>query len=222
LPAAFAHLRAFMSAMLCGALASGCAHQGLKRPRAVQPSALPIKGHTANATQRDQHLQIGSYQLADLAGTPILPSGMRSYGRMQEQNEWKYSFSLKGQGKLLQAECVEKVGDVRFFGLGQVTLDLDCRCAQAGAQVAQLTLAHQKGSVELAQSQRFTLEASRESQQGKSSSDVLGYQLSGAQGDGAVDVTKQPHAYLPKDLAEANRAPLVCMYAALLLHRPRK
>ena len=210
-----------LPALLGGALAGGCAGLTLKRPQAVLPSALPIKGHVPTETHRDQRLQIGSYQVGEVSGTPILPAGLSAYGRVQEQSQWNYRFELRGHGKLLRGECTEKVGVVRFYGFGQVLLNLACRCVDAGAQVAQLELAEEKGTVTLPGS-RYAIRASRQSEQGKGSRNVLGYRLSGGVGDGAVDTTKHARAYLPKNIAETDKGPLTCVYAALLLHRHEK
>jgi hypothetical protein len=208
-------------ALLTGALLSGCAGLALKRPQAAQPSALPVKGHAPSDTQRDRRLQIGSYEVSAVSGTPMLPAGLSAYGRVQEQTEWDYRFEVRGHGKLLRAECTERVGSVRFYGFGQVLLDLSCRCVDGATQAAALKLVEEKGSVTLPGS-RYALRASRQSQQGKASRNVLGYRLSGGLGEGAVDTTKHARAYLPKDVPEADRGPLVCVYAALLLHRHEK
>lgn len=202
-------------------LLAGCAGLSLKRPQAVKPSALPIKGHTPTETHRDERLEIASFQVREVSGTPILPPGLAAYGRVQEQSHWQYRFELRGRGKLLRAECSEKVGDVRFYGFGQVLLDLECRCFDAGTRVAELKLADEKGSVSLPGS-RYAIRASRQSEQGKGARNVLGYRLSGGLGEGAVDTTKHARAYLPKSLPESDEAPLVCLYAALLLHRHEK
>lgn len=202
-------------------LAGGCGGLTLKRPQAVRPSALPIEGYSPTDTRRVARLDIASYQVREVSGTPILPPGLTAYGRVQDQSEWDYRFELAGRGKLLRGECHEKVGAVRFYGFGQVLLDLDCRCFDGGAKVAELRLADEKGSVTLPSS-RYAIRASRQSEQGKSSRTVLGYRLSGGRGEGAVDTTKHARAYLPKDLPEADEVPLVCVYAALLLHRHEK
>jgi hypothetical protein len=207
--------------LLAAALAGGCGGLTLKRPPAVLPSALPVKGHRPTETHRDERLQIGSYQIGEVDGTPILPAGLSAYGRVQEQTRWDYHFEMRGHGKLLRGECTEKVGDVRFYGFGQVLLDLSCRCLDGGAQVAQLELAQEKGSVTLPGS-RYAIRASRQSEQGKGSRNVLGYRLSGGLGDGAVDTTKHARAYLPKQITETDKGPLTCVYAALLLHRHEK
>jgi hypothetical protein len=204
----------------CGVLA-GCAGMSLKRPQAVLPSAWPVKGHAANDTHRDERLQIGSFVVDEVDGTPILPAGLSAYGRVQEQSEWKYQFSVHGGGKLLRGECLERVGDVRFFGFGEKLLDLECRCRDGSAQVAELKLAHEQGSVTLAGS-HYALRASRQSEQGKSSRYVLGYRLSGGLGEGAVDTTAHPRAYVPKGVSPTDKPPLACVYAALLLHRHEK
>ncbi len=213
--------RAALSLLLCSALAGGCANLRLKRPQAALPSALPVKGHSPTQTHRDQRLSIGSYEVGEVSGTPVLPAGLSAYGRVQEQSEWNYQFRVKGHGKVLRGECTEKVGDVRFYGFGQTLLDLGCRCYEGTEQTAELKLVGEKGSVTLAGS-RYALAASRESEQGKFSRDVLGYRLSGGLGEGGVDTTKRARAYLPKQVAEADKAPLTCVYAALLLHRPKK
>jgi hypothetical protein len=207
--------------LLGAALAGGCAGLTLKRPQAVLPSALPVKGHVPTETHRDERLQIGSYQVSEVSGTPILPAGLSAYGRVQEQTRWDYRFELRGHGKLLRGECIEKVGEVRFYGFGDVLLDLSCRCVDAGAQVAQVELVREKGSVTLPGS-RYAIRASRLSEQGKSSRSVLGYRLSGGLGDGAVDTTKHARAYLPAKIGESDKGPLTCVYAALLLHRHEK
>lgn len=213
--------RAARWALLSGALVSGCAGLSLKRPQAVQPSALPVKGHAPTDTHRDQRLQIGSYEVSEVSGTPMLPAGLSAYGRVQEQSEWDYRFEVRGHGKLLRGECTEKVGSVRFYGFGQVLLDLSCRCVDGATKAAELKLVEEKGSVTLPGS-RYAIRASRQSEQGKASRNVLGYRLSGGVGDGAVDTTKHARAYLPKDVPEADKGPLVCVYAALLLHRHEK
>jgi hypothetical protein len=204
-----------------GALYGGCTNLTLKRPQAVQPSALPVKGHVPTETHRDETLQIGSYQVAGVDGTPILPAGLSAYGRVQDQGEWTYRFELRGHDKLLRGECNEKVGSVRFYGFGQVLVDVKCRCADGGAQVATLELADEKGSVTLPGS-RYAIRASRLSEQGKGSRAVLGYKLSGGAGEGAVDTTKHARAYLPKNIPAGDEGPLVCVYAGLLLHRHEK
>ncbi|HEX6243867.1 MAG TPA: hypothetical protein VFZ61_23290, partial [Polyangiales bacterium] len=142
--------------------------------------------------------------------------------------EWKYQYLVKGGGKQLRGECKENVGEVRYFGLGETTLDVHCRCYQSAKPVegekptADVYVQRGQGKAWISPNQRFAVFGTRGSAQGKRSRVILGYRLQSGVTLGAVDVTKKAVVYTSASLAKQDELPLTCLYAGLLLHRPQR
>jgi len=194
----------------------------MKPPAKGDPKVVTVHEYAPAASMRDHQLSIGAAQVSDVKGTPIHPPGMTAYGRVLDQDKWDYTFTLREGGRSLRAECTEQVGDVRFFALGAVMLDLRCSCFEGSARLATLAVVNGKGSAVLPGNMHYAVSETRQSKQGRSARSVLGYNFHAATGTGAIDITRQALAYMPKQLSEEQRLPLTCLYAALLLHRPVK
>jgi hypothetical protein len=201
----------------------------MKPPVSQTPlTRVSVKGHTPSLSYRDRELRIGRYRVADVSGTPILPAGMTAYGRMPDQTEWNYQYLVGGNGKQLRGECKENVGEVRYFGLGETTLDVHCRCYQSPKPVegekpvAEVYVQRGQGKAWINPDHRFAVFGTRGSAQGKRSRIILGYRLQSGTSVGAVDVTKEAAVYTSASLPSQDELPLTCLYAALLLHRPQR
>jgi hypothetical protein len=203
-------------------LSTGCGLT-MKPPVGAEPlTRVKVEGHTPSLTYRDSELRIGRFWVDDVDGTAILPAGMTAYGRMPEQTEWKYQYNV-GDGKhKLRGECVETVGEVRFYGLGETTLDVHCRCLAGDTLKAELRVSRGKGKAQIMPAQHFAVFGTRGSAEGKRSRAILGYRLQSGRTLAAVDVTKQAATYVPAGLPAEDELPLTCLFGGLLLHRPNR
>lgn len=212
-----------LSCLVLALLNSGCLGLSMKPPaKGDDARVVQVSDYRPSASARDHELAIGAAKVDDVAGTPIYPPGLAAYGRVPDNDKWQYTFSAAEGGHRLRGECTEQVGEVRFFGVGDIMLDLRCSCFEGDKRAATLTVVSGKGEAVLPGNARFAVKETRESEQGRRSRAVLGYRLAGAAGEGGIDTTRQARAYYPAQLVEAQRLPLTCLYAALLLHRPIK
>lgn len=212
--------------LIAGALAllsAGCFKLTMKPPsQQVDPKVLEVRDYKPSQSTRAAQLGIGSAEVHGVSGTPIHPPGQTAYGRMPAQDKWSYTFQLREGAGQLRGECEETQGDVRFVVVGDVMLDVRCSCFEGATRVASLNVTSGKGEVVLPGNVHYAVSESREAAEGHRSRSVLGYRIEGAGGQGGIDVTRTARAYLPAQLAAPQRLPLLCAYAALLLHRPTK
>jgi len=213
---------------------SGCAALNMKPPESAQRvSTAPVNGHAPSHTSRDQALTIGAAKVRDVKGTPIYPAGLTAYGRMPDQTHWDYQYQVRDGSSVLRGECAEQVGEVRYYGLGETLLDVSCRCFLGQRPVADLNVTGGAGKATLFGSpantsaralpdQRFAVFGTRGAEGGKSSRDILGYRFQSGKNVGAIDVTKAARAYYGEGLSKDDQRVLTCLYAGLLLHRPRR
>lgn len=214
------------SILTAGALAllsAGCFNLTMKPPsQDVDRAVLEVRDYKPSQNKRVAQLGIGKAEVRGVAGTPIHPPGLTAYGRMPAQDKWSYTFQLHEGNGQLRAECEETQGDVRYVVVGDIMLDVRCSCFEGETRVASLNVTSGLGEVVLPGNAHYAVKESRTSQQGHRSRSVLGYQLEGPGGQGGIDVTRAARAYLPARLEAAQRLPLLCVYAGLLLHRPTK
>lgn len=201
----------------------GCSPLTMKPPSTHSPlRQQEVKGHTPSLSYRDSELRIGRFKVDEVEGTPILPAGMTAYGRLPDQTEWKYQYVIRDGKGQLRGECKEEVGEVRYFGLGETTLDVHCRCLAGTTVKADVYVQRGQGKGWLAPGQRFAVFGTRGSAQGKRSRAILGYRFQSGKATGAVDVTKRASVYYSAGLPPGDELPLTCLYAGLLLHRPNR
>ena len=195
----------------------------MKPPVSNSPlTRVKVEGHNPSLSYRDSELRIGRYKVDGVEGTPILPAGMTAYGRLPDQTEWKYQYVIQDGSKKLRGECKEEVGEVRYFGLGETTLDVHCRCLSGATVKADVYVQRGKGKAWLSSGHRFAVFGTRGSAQGKRSRAILGYRVQSGTSVGGVDVTKEAAVYTSATLPRADELPLTCLYAGLLLHRPNR
>jgi hypothetical protein len=205
------------------ALLVGCGTLTMQPPTAHSPfKQVEVEGHTPSLSYRDNELRIGRYQVADVEGTPILPAGMTAYGRLPDQTEWKYQYVIRDGARQLRGECKEEIGEVRYFGLGETTLDVHCRCLTGATVKGDVYVQRGKGKAWLAPGHRFAVFGTHGSAEGKRSRAILGYRFQSGVATGAVDVTKRARVFSSASLPPEQELPLACLYAGLLLHRPNR
>jgi len=210
----------------CGVfLLSGCGALTMKPPTPIDHKSLTrvrVEGHSPSLSHRDDELRLGRFTVDDVEGTPIFPPGRTAYGRMPQQDQWKYTYQVSDGKKKLRGECEETVGEVRYYGLGDTTLDVHCRCLSGESVQAELRVNRGKGKALIAPGHRFAVFGTRGSAQGSRSRAILGYKLQSGTTLAAVDVTKQAATYTAAALPPEQELPLACVYAGLLLHRPNR
>lgn len=207
----------------CGLLLlAGCGTLTMKPPTSEKPLArVNVEGHSPSLSHRDEELRLGRFTVDDVEGTPIYPPGLTAYGRMPEQDLWKYTYQVSDGKQTLRGECQETVGEVRYYGLGDTTLDVHCRCLAGERLQAELRVNRGKGKALITPGHRFAVFGTRGSAQGRRSRAILGYKLQSGTSVAAVDVTKQAATYAAA-LPPEQELPMACMYAGLLLHRPNR
>jgi hypothetical protein len=209
---------------VCGVLLlTGCGTLTMKPPISDKPLArVKVEGHSPSLSHRDEELRLGRFTVDDVEGTPIFPPGLTAYGRMPEQDLWKYTYQVSDGKKKLRGECQETVGEVRYYGLGDTTLDVHCRCLSGDKVQAELRVNRGKGKALIAPGHRFAVFGTRGSAEGRRSRAILGYKLQSGSTLAAVDVTKRAATYTTAALPPEQELPLACVYAGLLLHRPNR
>jgi hypothetical protein len=205
---------------LCVLAWSACGTLSMKPPESKAPlKKLAVQGHSPSRAARDRELSIGSARVSDVAGTVIYPPGLTAYGRMPEQTLWDYHYNVRDGQSALRGECIERVGETRYYGLGETTLDLTCRCFAGQKPVSELSLAQGEGRAILLPAHRFAVFGTRGSQQGRRAREILGYRFKSGRSVGAIDVTKASGAYFGDNLTREEQDALTCLYAGILLHR---
>lgn len=215
--------RALCFVMMVGFSASGCATLSMKPPETkLNLRRVAVEGHDPNHGSRDSELRIGGANVVDVAGTAIYPPGLTAYGRMPEQTRWDYHYTVHDGASALRGQCVEQVGETRYYGLGETTLDVNCRCLAGESAVAELDLKHGQGKATLYTVHRFAVFGTHGSAQGKSAREILGYRFQSGKSIAAVDVTKASGAYYADNLSSDEQKALTCLYAGILLHRAKR
>jgi len=212
--------------LVCCALLAvvGCVGARM-RPPSPSAAARPwaVAGHSPHANARDRSVRIDRFAVDHVLGTNIAPAGIAAYGRMGEQRQWDYRFSLHTTaGEVLSAECSEAVDHARFYGLGGVALNLACTCREGESVRVVLSFDGEKGQLQLNQGPAYRLSAAYVNEAGDAERALLGYRIHGTPGEGGLDVTARAQAFVPKGLAPADEPALACAYASLLLHRALK
>lgn len=204
-------------------LLSGCGALTMKPPVSDKPLArVAVQGHTPSVSRRDEELRFGRYRVDNVEGTAIYPPGLTAYGRMPDQDSWKYTYQVSDGHKKLRGECNETVGEVRYYGLGETTLDVHCRCLSGENVQAEIRVTRGQGKALIVPGQRFAVFGTRGSAQGKRSRAILGYKLQSGATLAAVDVSKQAATYTQAGLPAEQELPLACLFGGLLLHRPNR
>lgn len=202
---------------------SACATLHMKPPTApVRVLARPVSGHVPSHTTRDSALSIGTSTVGDVTGTVIYPAGLTASGRMPEQTHWSYQYQVREGKRALRGECEEDVGEVRYYGLGETTLDVSCRCFSGPSPVAEGFVRRGAGKATLLPGHRFAVFGTRGAQNGDRAREILGYRFQSGKSVGAIDVTKAAVAYYGENLSPDEQHALTCLYAGLLLHRARR
>lgn len=195
----------------------------MKRPESSGSlQSVPVRGHSPSLTARDRELRIGEAKVDHVEGTRIYPAGLTAYGRLPEQKEWDYQFEIHGATETLRGECHEVVGKTRYYGLGETTLDVACRCLLGNELRAEIRIEDGRGKASIAPDHRFAVFGTRASAQGKRAHSILGYRFQSGKSVAAVDVTKRARGYIGVSLPPEQRLPMQCLFAGLLLHRPRR
>jgi hypothetical protein len=171
---------------------------------------------------RDSALSIGSAKVSDVSGTAIYPPGLTAYGRMPDQNAWDYQYKVRDGSSALRGECKEETGEVRYYGLGETTLDVRCSCFVGDKLTGAVEIKRGEGKATLLPAHRFAVFGTRGSKQGKRSREILGYRFQSGKSVAAVDVTKSSAAYFTDNLTSDEQQTLTCLYAGILLHRPHR
>jgi hypothetical protein len=221
----FARARQLMGLVIVlGALlASGCTKLSMKPPQTpLALHAVAVQGHIPNHASRDSELSIGTAKVSEVTGTAIYPPGLTAYGRMPDQREWNYQYKVRDGQSALRGECLERVGETRYYGLGETTLDVSCRCFAATTQVAEVNLRGGEGKATLAPAHRFAVFGTRGAKQGGSSREILGYRFQSGQSVAAIDVTKASGAYYADNLSQDEQHAFTCLFAGVLLHRANR
>ena len=167
-------------------------------------------------------ITIGTAVVRAISGTPIFAPGTTPYGRAPDPQTRKYGFELVHGAHKLRAACEEQAHEAPYFGLGKASVGLYCTCQEGETVQAALLLSEGRGQASLPEQARYTVWEGHEDERGGRAHAILGYRFRGAKGEAAIDITESPRAYLPEQLDETQRAPLTCLFAALLLHQPLK
>jgi hypothetical protein len=214
------HTRPLSLAWLATLLVSGCGTLSMKPPESkLRVRSVAVHGHAPSRSGRDSKLRIGAAEVSDVTGTAIYPPGLTAYGRMPEQALWNYTYRVREGASALRGECVEEVGEVRYYGLGETTLDVSCRCFAGDKPAAEVSIKGVDGKATLLPAHRFAVFGTRGSKQGKRSREVLGYRFQSGSSIGGVDVTKASGAFYGDNLSSEEQHALTCLYAGILLHR---
>lgn len=195
----------------------------MKPPATSLPlHTVAVQGHVPRHDGRDSELSIGGAKISEVKGTAIYPPGLTAYGRMPDQSRWDYQYQVHDGQRALRGECTEQAGEVRYYGLGETTLDVSCRCFVADQPVAELQIERGAGKATLLPAHRFAVYGTHGSKQGRQAREILGYRLQSGKSIGAVDVTKTSGAYYAENLSREEQDALTCLYAGILLHRAHR
>lgn len=213
------------------ALAFGCS-----TPHMVVPAEIAKGSDEIAVTDRssfsgalaDESFKLGSYEIADVDRDWDSKSSSGVLGFSKESTEGGYSYKFKSGGAERTGGCMTEGGGKSVdlgggMSMGKSFAKLGCTCSGDGEPVKVVLSASttEKYSGELTtRAGTYKVAAIYEAEGSLSTGQPSGYRVDGDSPRGAVEVLKPGRAWFAKDIDDAERSDLACLYAGLLLYAP--
>jgi hypothetical protein len=209
---------------------------GCSTPHMVVPPEIAKDSEVIAVTDRssmsgalaDESFKLGKYAIEDVDRDWDSGSAVGVLNFSSEKTEGGYAYTVKGAGKELKGGCVTEKGDKSFslgsgMSVGNSFAKLGCTCAGDGepTKVVISASSSDEYSGELqTHAGTYRVAAIYEAEGSLGSGQPSGYRVDGESARGAVEVLKPGRVWFARDLAEAERSDLACLYAGLLLYMP--
>jgi hypothetical protein len=177
----------------------------------------------------DETFKLGKWAVEDVDRDWDSGSAVTVLAFSSESTEGGYSYKLKSEGVDLQGGCVTEKADKSLALSGGINLSssfakLGCTCNGSGGQPTKVVISastsdRYSGHVQTSAG-TYTITAIYEAEGAMSTVDPTGYRVDGDRPRGAVEVLKPGRVWFARDIEEAERTDLACLYVGLMLYMP--
>ncbi|MEY4577289.1 MAG: hypothetical protein RL701_1992 [Pseudomonadota bacterium] len=202
----------------------------------VVPAEVAKNSDVVLATERssmsgslvDESFKLGQLAITDVDRKWNSTSSSNVLGFTSDATEGGYAYKVKGPGVELSGGCAtEKTKDSKSVGGGWSVTNsfskLGCSCTGGGTAARVVVSAGDDGkySDELTTHDKtYRVTAINEAEGMLSNGQPSGYRVDGESARGAVEVLKPGRVWFAKDVEEAERNELACVYVGLMLYLP--
>jgi hypothetical protein len=223
--------RAWPLTALAG-LAAACS-----TPHMVVPPEIAKDSEVVAVTDRsamsgalaDESFKLGKYAVDDVDRDWDSGSAVGVLAFSSEKTEGGYAYKFKGDGVDLAGGCVTEKGEKSLalgsgMSVGNSFAKLGCTCNGGDGQPTKVVIAASTSDEYSGELQTragtYRVAAIYEAEGSLSSGQPSGYRVDGESPRGAVEVLKPGRVWFARDIENAERADLACLYAGLLLYLP--
>jgi hypothetical protein len=225
--------QAMMGVIGLGVMA-GCAG-----PRMVPPGEVAKGSQVLEVADRssmtgalaNESFKLGSFEVVDVDRDWNKSSGFGVGGYSKESTTTGYSYGLKGGGAAWTGACASKADSQGVAVLGGQAAwgktSITCECKNAGTTVS-VVLKNESPNSSHGMSGELTTGGAKykvsevtETDKSNFTSGPAGFRFDGDAGSvGAVEVLRPGRVWLNERLPEAERTPVACLSAGLMLYQP--
>jgi hypothetical protein len=176
----------------------------------------------------DESFKLGKYAVEDVDRDWDSGSAVSVLNFSSDKTEGGYSYRLKAEGVDLKGGCVTEKGDKSLslgsgMSVGSSFAKLGCTCEGAGAPtrvvISADTTDEYSGELQT-NTGSYKIAAIYEAEGSLSNGQPSGYRVDGETPRGAVEVLKPGRVWFARDVADAERTDLACLYVGLMLYMP--
>lgn len=208
---------------------------GCAGPRMVAPADVSKGSQVLEATERsaasgalvDESFKLGGFDVADVDRDWNSSSGFGVAGYSKKTTTAGYTYTLKGKGQTWKGMCAARGGKqgVSLMGgseasWGKTSITCECKNADATATVE----LHDSANGELTSGDaKYKVSAVDETDKSNLTGSPAGFRYDSDEGSiGAVEILRPGRVWLNERLPEAERPPVACLSAGLMLYVPPK
>ncbi len=230
-----------MKSMVSGVLGLvvGSALTGCAGPRMVVPPDVAQGSQVLEVADRsamtgsfvNESFKLGSFAVTDVDRDWNKKSGFSVAGYSNATTTTGYSFKLKGGGGAWDGSCASSANDKGVHVMGGSVdwgkTKITCECKQGGVSVSVVLNAGSPDSNKNAAGElsvgdtKYKVSPVNDTTQSNLGSGAAGFRFDGEDGAvGAVEVLRPGRVWLQQRLPEAQRLPVACVSAGLMLYQP--
>jgi hypothetical protein len=208
---------------------------GCAGPRMVAPADVSKGSQVLEATERsaasgalvDESFKLGGFDVADVDRDWNSSSGFGVAGYSKETTTAGYTYTLKGKGETWKGMCAAKSGKqgVALMGGGEASwgkTSITCECKNADATATVVLRDSSSGELTSGEG-KYKVSAVDETDKSNFTGSPGGFRYDSDEGSiGAVEILRPGRVWLNERLPEAERLPVTCLSAGLMLYVPPK
>jgi hypothetical protein len=226
-------MKRFANLMLLAAGLTGCATAQMTVPPEVAKDTDVIAAtdrSSATGLFVDESFKLGKLSIDEVDRDWDSTSSVGVLAFSGERTSGGYSYVVKGNGAALKGGCMTE-GSAKSFSMGsgmsigKESAKLGCTCGDESTPITVVveasTTKKYEGELTVADN-RYKVTAIYESDGMLSNGQPTGYRLDTGEGQarGAVEVLKPGRVWFPKDMDDAERNQIACLYIGLMLYLP--